>query len=144
MRKSVLIIGVLALLATPFITVAQDQPEAPSEQLPTSNQILHPEWYLKVVRWSFFVPARVAMLSHVQIVNTADIAYKDIKIRASYTSYSGVAPGQTIATNVGTLPVTVPPKSHDVYIKSGMPFGAGSWDYRISNIEVLDATPIKD
>lgn len=108
-----------------------------------SNQVLHPEWYLKVTNWSFYTAARVAMLSSVTIENTADVAYKDIRVKLLYTLYSHPAAG-IIATNIGLLPVTVPPKSKDTYLKSGITMGAGNQNYKVSDIEVLSATPVKD
>ncbi len=109
-----------------------------------SNEITHPEWFLKITDWSFFAPARVAMLSSVKIENIANIAYKDIRIRVVFNASSGPAVGQTIATTQSMLPVIVPPNSADTYIKGGMPVGAGRQGYRVSEIQVLSATPITD
>lgn len=127
-----------------FSTVgyAQGTP-APDAFSYDSNQVTHPEWYLNVSKWSYFAPARVAMLSSVVIENTADVAYKDIKIRLLYSSYTNPVAG-TIATDTTVLPVTVPPKSKDTYLKGGIPIGAGKQDYKVTDIEVLSATPIKD
>ncbi len=109
-----------------------------------SNMIKHPEWFLKVTEWSYFAPARVAMLSSVRIENSATIAYKDIKIRLLFNSTTPPAVGQIIATTQGVLPVTVPPNSADVYLKGGITMGAGRQDYRVSDIQILSATPITD
>ncbi len=125
-----------------FNSYAQDQSD-PSKFEYESNQVLHPEWFIKVVDWSFFTAARVTMLSSVVIENTADVAYKDIKIRLLYTTYAGIAVGQTIATDTKVLPVKVPPNSTDKYLKGGITIGAGNQDYRVSEIQVLSATPIK-
>lgn len=121
---------------------AQETPE-PDPFNYDSNQVTHPEWYLNVSKWSYFAPARVAMLSSVVIKNTADVAYKDIKIRLLYSSYSNPVAG-TIATDTTVLPVTVPPKSEDTYLKGGIPIGAGKQDYKVTDIEVLSATPVKN
>jgi len=134
------ILFLLMLFST--VGYAQGTP-APDAFSYDSNQVTHPEWYLNVSKWSYFAPARVAMLSSVVIENTADVAYKDIKIRLLYSSYTNPVAG-TIATDTTVLPVTVPPKSKDTYLKGGIPIGAGKQDYKVTDIEVLSATPIKD
>ena len=123
---------------------AQEPTTTPNPASYNSNEITHPEWFLKITDWSFFAPARVAMLSSVKIENTASIAYKDIRIRVIFNASSGPAVGQTIATTQSMLPVTVPPNSADTYIKGGMPVGAGRQGYRVSDIQVLSATPITE
>ena len=123
---------------------ASEPQDAPDPASYNSNMITHPEWFLKVTKWSYFAPARVAMLSSVQIENSATIAYKDIKVRLLFNSSTPPAVGQTIATTQGVLPVTVPPKSADVYLKGGITMGAGRQDYRVSDIQILSATPITD
>ena len=132
--KAIIIAAVILGFAVPGI--AQDAP------LPTSNQVLHPEWFIKVDDWSFFNAARVGMLSSVVIENTADIAYKDIQVKISMYTNSPPAVGQTIATNTAVLPITLPPKSKKKYLKGGIPVGGGSVAYRVSDIQVLSATPI--
>ena len=121
--------------------VAQEAPQ-PNPADYASNQILHPEWYIKVIDWSFFSAARVGMLSSVVIENTADIAYKDIDVRLLIYTNSPPAVGQTITTNTAVLPITLPPKSKKKYLKGGMPVGGGAVNYRVSDIQVLGATPI--
>ncbi len=127
-----------------LISYAQEPTPTPNPASYDSNQITHPEWFLKITDWSFFAPARVAMLSSVKIENTASIAYKDIRIRVVFSASSGPAVGQTIATTESMLPVVVPPNSADTYLKGGMPVGAGRQGYRVSEIQVLTATPITD
>ncbi|MEM4658863.1 MAG: hypothetical protein QXX77_10635 [Candidatus Methanosuratincola sp.] len=107
------------------------------------SQIEHPEFYLKISDWSFYVASRVAIIHHVTIENTADIAYKDIKVKVYYYSTSYPNYGRLVSSTTGVLPVTVPPKSRDVYLKDGITLGAGSLSYRAKNIEVLGATPIR-
>lgn len=131
----------LILFMVPFAQ-AQDTPQP--EPNYTSNQVLHPEWFIKVTDWSFFNAARVGMLSSVVIENTADIAYKDIQVVMSIYSTNPGAVGQTISTNTATLPVTVPPKSKAKYLKGGMPVGGGSVNWQVSDIRVISATPIKE
>jgi hypothetical protein len=108
-----------------------------------SNQVLHPEWYIKITDWSFYTAARVAILSSVTIENTADVPYKDIRVNLIYTSYSQPAAG-IIATSTGMLPVTLPPKSKNTYLKGGLTMGAGNQNYDLGDIQVLSATPIKE
>ena len=132
------------LFSFSLISFAEDESEAENPASYNSNQITHPEWFIKITDWSYFAPARVAMLSSVKIENTANIAYKDIKVRLLFYSSSGPAVGQTIATTQGVLPVTVPPKSADIYLKGGTTMGAGRQGYRVSDIQVLSATPITD
>lgn len=130
----------LLLLGTAVPTIAQE----PAQQAPNykSNQVLHPEWFIKITDWSFFNAARVGMLSSVVIENTADIAYKDIQVVMSVTTTSPGAVGQTISTNTAVLPVTVPPKSKAKYLKSGMPVGGGAVNWQVSDIRVVSATPV--
>ena len=123
---------------------AEDPEETQNPASYNSNQITHPEWFLKITKWSYFAPARVAMLSSVKIENSADIAYKDIKVRLLFNSTSPPAVGQIIATTQGVLPVTVPPRSADTYLKGGITMGAGRQGYRVSDIQILAATPITD
>jgi len=132
------------LLSFSLLSFAEDTTEAENPASYNSNQITHPQWFLKITDWSYFAPARVAMLSSVKIENTADIAYKDIRVRLLFYSSSGPAVGQTIATTQGLLPVTVPPKSADTYLKGGITMGAGRQGYRVSDIQILSATPITE
>jgi len=127
-----------------LLSYAEDAAETENPASYNSNQITHPEWFIKITDWSYFAPARVAMLSSVKIENTASIAYKDIKVRLLFYSTSGPAVGQTIATTQGVLPVTVPPKSADTYLKGGITMGAGRQGYRVSDIQILSATPITE
>ena len=108
-----------------------------------SNQVLHPEWYIKITDWSFYTAARVAILSSVTIENTADVPYRDVRVNLIYTSYSAPAAG-IIATSTGMLPVTLPPKSKMTYLKGGQTMGAGNQNYDLSDIQVLSATPVRD
>ena len=108
-----------------------------------SNQVLHPEWYIKITDWSFYTAARVAILSSVTIENTADVTYKDVRVNLVYTSYSAPAAG-IIATSTGMLPVTLPPKSKMTYLKGGQTMGAGNQNYDLSDIQVLSVTPVRE
>ena len=110
----------------------------------TTSMILHPEWYLKVVDFSYFIAARVAIFSNFKIENTADIAYKDIKVKAYYYSTFSGGVGQVVSSTSGYLPITVPPNSANTYLKDGITMGAGSINYRVKYVEVLGATPVVD
>ena len=139
--KAALIILLAILLAGP---VTYGQTENDSNKFSyDSNQVLHPEWYIKITDWSFYTAARVAILSSVTIENTSDVTYRDIKVNLIYTSYSQPAAG-IIATSTGTLPVTLPPKSKKTYLKGGQTMGAGNQNYNLSDIQVISATAVKD
>lgn len=138
MMRTILIAVILFGFVIPGF--AQDTPQKQPDYL--SNQVLHPEWFIKVTDWSFFTAARVGMLSSVVIENTADIEYKDIQVLISMYTTSPPAVGQTIANNTAVLPVTLPPKSKAKYLKGGIPVGGGSQSYRVSDIQVISATPI--
>lgn len=143
-KLSGLYILLVLLFSFSLLSYAEDTSEAENPASYDSNQITHPEWFLKVTDWSYFTAARVAMLSSVKIENTAAIPYKDIKVKLLFYNSSGPAVGQTIATTQGVLPVTVPPKSTGTYLKGGTTMGAGNQGYRVSDIQVLSATPIVD
>ncbi|MCH7518641.1 MAG: hypothetical protein IH964_06390 [Candidatus Dadabacteria bacterium] len=132
------------LFSFSLLSYAEDTTEAENPTSYNSNQITHPEWFIKITDWSYFTAARVAMLSSVKIENTADIPYKDIKVRLLFYNSSGPAVGQTIATTQSVLPITIPPKSTGTYLKGGTTVGAGNQSYRVSDIQVLSATPITD
>ena len=108
-----------------------------------SNQVLHPEWFIKVTDWSFYTAARVAILSSVTIENTSDVTYKDVQVKLLYTSYPAPVAG-IIATSTATLSVTLPPKSKATYLKGGQTVGAGQQNYKLSDIVILSATAVKD
>lgn len=127
----------LAALLSPQQAAAED----PFDY--NSNQVLHPDWFINITDWSFYTAARVAMLSSVTIENTADVAYKDINVKLLYTSYSSPVSG-IIATTTAVLPVTIPPKSKATYLKGGITVGAGQQNYKVSDIVILSATPIKN
>ena len=135
---------ILALILTFIGVVSYAQNPVDSDKFSyDSNQVLHPEWYIKITDWSFYTAARVAILSSVTIENTADVPYKDIRVNLIYTSYSQPAAG-IIATSTGMLPVTLSPKSKNTYLKGGLTMGAGNQNYDLGDIQVLSATPIKD
>ncbi len=114
-----------------------------AEEVGTNNSmILHPDWYIKISDWSFYVAARIAIIHHVTIENTSDIAYKNIKVRVRYYSTSTGNYGTEIAQETGILPVTLPPHSKKTYLEGGTVLGAGSSHMYPGNIEVLESIPI--
>jgi len=116
---------------------------AKAQELDATNpMILHPEWYIKVTDWSYFAAFRVAMISNVTIENTADIPYKNIEIKLNYYSTSYNNPGEQVSSTTGVLPITIPPRSKNTYLKSGMPLGMGAMSYKTKYVQVLGAVPV--
>lgn len=112
------------------------------EQDAIDPMIQHPEWYIKVTDWSFYTAFRVAMISNVTIENTADIAYKNIKIKINYYSNIYTIAGQQLSSTTGVLPITIPPRSKETYLKGGMPIGMGATLYYTKFVQILGAVPI--
>jgi hypothetical protein len=126
---------ILLVLCSPLATAQESKPTISMKQ--------HPEWYIKVTDWSYFVAwVGVAMISNVTIENTADIAYKDIKIKLNYYSTSYGSAGEQVSSTTTVLPITVPPRSRDTYLKGGMPIGMGAQSYQTKYVQVLGAVPI--
>jgi len=101
--------------------------------------ILHPEWYLKITDWSFYVAwGGEAIIHHVTIENTSDVAYKNIVVRVRYYSRTY---GTQVGGETGILPVLVPPHIKKTYLKGGTVLGSGLDLFRAGGIEVLAATP---
>ena len=114
------------------------------EYLPDSMKT-HPEWYIKIPDWSVYATwSAVAIIHGVTIENTSDITYKDIRVRVTYTTNTAGGAGNVVSQEEGVLPVTVPPRSKDTYLKAGYPFGAGSQFMNPVAIQVLGATPVLD
>ncbi len=126
-----------------FILLVLFSTIAKAQELETPNSmILHPEWYIKVTDWSYYAASRVAMISHVRIENTADISYKNIKIKLNFYSTSYGNAGEQVSSTIGVLPITIPPHSKKTYLKGGMPIGMGVMSYRTKYVQVLGAVPI--
>jgi hypothetical protein len=101
--------------------------------------ILHPEWYLKITDWSFYVAwGGEAIIHHVTIENASDVAYNNIVVRVRYYSRTY---GTQVGGETGILPVLVPPHSKKTYLKGGTVLGSGLDLFRAGGIEVLAATP---
>ena len=126
-----------------FILLVLFTPIAKAQELqPTISMSQHPERYIKVTDWSYFAALRVAMISNVTIENTADIAYKDIKIKLNYYSTSYGSVGQQVSSTTAVLPITLPPRSKATYLKGGMPIGLGVSSYQTKYVQVLGAVPV--
>ncbi|MDA2920841.1 hypothetical protein MYX76_15355 [Desulfobacterota bacterium AH_259_B03_O07] len=126
-----------------FILLVLFSTIAKAQELETPNSmILHPEWYIKVTDWSYYAASRVAMISHVRIENTADISYKNIKIKLNFYSTSYGNAGEQVSSTIGVLPITIPPHSKKTYLRGGMPIGMGEMSYKTKYVQVLGAVPI--
>lgn len=134
----------LPIIAALMILTLAAGPARGEEYLPESMKT-HPEWYLKIPEWSVYATwSAVAIIQGVTIENTSDLTYKDIKVRVTYTSSSAGGAGNVISQEEGVLPITVPARSKDTYLKAGYPFGAGSQFMNPLSIQVLGATPVPD
>ena len=102
----------------------------------------NPQRYIEIEKWGFYVAARVAIVHHLTIRNTASIPYKDIKIKVNYGSTSPSTYGNTVSFEQAVLKITLPPDSTGEYLKSGYPIGAGSVNMIGKSIEVLSAVPV--
>jgi hypothetical protein len=131
-------IKILILLSL-FCTIAKADDAVISESM-----IQHPDQYINITDWSFFVPfGKVAIIHHVTIENTSDITYRDIKVRVSYYSGSYSNYGTKIGGETGILPITLSPRSKKTYLEGGAVLGSGSSLMYAGNIEVLDAKSIE-
>lgn len=136
--KSIALAALLLLLP---LTVAGTR----AEDYSSDTMAEHPEWYIKITDWSVYATwSAVAIIHHVTIENTADIPYKDVVVRVTYTSNTAGSAGTIISQETGVLPVTLPPKSKDTYLKAGVTLGAGSQFMNPNTIQVLGATPVLD
>lgn len=111
-----------------------------SEQ--TKNDMVeNPQNYLKINDWQFYVAARVAIIHHVEIENTASIDYKNIRVKVDY--YSNYPKyNRYLSSTSGVLPITVPANSSDIYVKGGTTLGAGSMGYIAKNIRIIGVEPV--
>ena len=88
-----------------------------AEEIDIKNLMInHPEQHIKITDWHVYAGWRCpAIIHHVTIENTSDIAYKDIQIRVLYYSTTYENYGTQISQETGVLPVTVPPYSKETY-----------------------------
>jgi hypothetical protein len=117
-----------------------------AEELQMENpMVLYPERYITITDWSFYVVwSGGAIIHHVTMENTSDIAYKNIKVRVGYYSHSYTNTGTKVGMEVGNLPVTLPPHSKKTYLEGGAVLGLGSNGMYARGIEILGATPLID
>ena len=140
MNKNKLItlsLAVLFLSIFMFLPVLSETREANIEDMKKN-----PQRYIIIEKWGFYVAARVAIVHHLKIKNTASIAYKDIKIKVNYGSTRPSIYGNTVSFEEAVLKITLPPDSTDTYLKSGYPIGGGSSNMLGKSIEVLSAVPV--
>jgi len=102
----------------------------------------HPEFYLTVTDWNYYVARSVFIIKNVRIENSADISYKDIKVKVYQYATSSPSPGQIVSSTTGVLPVTVSPHSNKTYLIDGFPLGGGTFRYQAKNLQVLGANPV--
>ena len=115
------VIFAMCLLVIPFITQGSF---AQTPDYSSNTMAAHPEWYIKVTDWNVYATwSAVAIIHHVTIENNSDIEYKDVQ-------------------EVGVLPVTLPPRSKNTYLKSGHTLGAASTFMNPLDLQVLTATPV--
>lgn len=133
-----------AIIAALFIIPLTAGLARGEDYLPESMKT-HPEWYLKIPDWSVYATwSAVAIIHDVTIVNNSDLPYKNIRVRVTYTSNTAGGAGNVISQEDGVLPITVPPRSKDRYLRAGYPLGAGSQFMNPLAIQVLGATPVTD
>ena len=100
--KTTIICLFLLLYLPSFITAANNTEGENSymENSPASYLIIHD--YNVYATWS-----SVAILNNVEIENTGDVAYENIKVRIFYTSFD--RPGNVISQETGIIPITGAP-----------------------------------
>lgn len=134
-------IKITAALVLMFFTAL---PLANAEKLYIPESMYkNPEWYIKVSDWSLYSTwSAVAIIHSVTIENTSDVEYKNVKVRVSYTSTAAGGAGNVVSQETGVLPVTLPPRSKNTYLKAGVTLGAGSAFMNPTELQVLGATPV--
>ena|SRR3972149_8671679 len=127
-----------------FVLISLFYATGRAEEAYTKNLMIdHPEWYIKITDWSVYAGwSCPAIIHHVTIENTSDIAYKDVQVRVHYYSTSSENYGTQIAQGKGVLLVALPPHSKETYLKNGATLGAGCMAMYAGNLEVLGATPV--
>lgn len=135
MKKLASIIVILTIfLTTGYLNVS-------AEQKSNEDMIKNPQKYLKITDWQFYIAARVAIIHHVKIENSADIDYKNLKVKVYY--YSNYPKyGKLVSSTSGVLPITVPANSSEVYLRGGTTLGAGSAGYIAKNIRIIGVEPV--
>ena len=109
-----------------------------------NDMINNPVRYIDVYKWGFYVAARVAILHHIEIENKSSVAYKNIKIRVNYYSTTAGSYGMKVGFQDKVLNIVLPPNSRKIYLRGGLPIGAGSNQLLAKNLEVLSAEVAHD
>jgi hypothetical protein len=131
------------LISALFIFLVLSSKGGSVEPSNKNPMIQHPEWCIKILDWSFYVAwGGVAIIHNVAIENTSSVGYKDIEVRVKYYSTTGSNYGIKVGQEIGFLPVTLPPKSKNIYLKDGAILGLGSTNLRAGAIEVLSVVPL--
>jgi len=132
------LISVFIILTIFFSTGFLDATASESSK---KDMIENPEKYLKITDWQFYIAARVAIIHHVKIENTADIDYKNIRVKVEY--YSNYPKyNRYLSSTSGVLPITVAANSNELYLRGGTTLGAGSAGYIAKNIKIIGVEPI--
>ena len=98
----------------------------------------NPDSYIKIHDFAVYATwSSVAILHNVVIENTSEIPYENIRVRICYSSIS--SPGNIVSQEEGVIPVRLPPKSKERYLRTGIPFGGGAQAMNAVGIQVLGA-----
>jgi len=108
------------------------------------DMINNPVRYIGIYKWGFYVAARVAILHHIEIENKSSVAYKNIKIRVNYYSTTPGSYGMKVGFQDKVLNIVLPPNTREIYLREGLPIGAGSNQLLAKNLEVLSAEVAHD
>ena len=129
----------LFVILTIFFSAGISQAEITESS--RKDMIENPGKYLKIIDWQFYVAARVAIIHHVKIENTADIEYKNIRVKVDY--YSNYPKyNRYLSSTSGVLPINVPANSSELYLRGGTTLGAGSTGYIAKNIRIIGVDPV--
>ena len=129
------LLALLILINAPVLINAETKAES------RQDMIDNPGKYLKITDWKFYIAARVAIIQHITIENTADLDYKKIKVKVDY--YSNYPKyNKYVSSTSGVLPIIVKANSSDVYLRGGSTLGAGSMGYEAKNIRILSAEAV--
>ncbi|NIP38240.1 MAG: hypothetical protein GWO07_04540 [Candidatus Dadabacteria bacterium] len=131
----------IAAIILPALLSFSALEQATAEEASRTDMAKNPQRYLEITDWQFYIAARVAIIHHVKIENTADIDYKDVRVKVDY--YSNYPKyNRYLSSTSGVLPITVPANSSDVYLKGGTTLGAGSPGYIAKNIRIIGVEPV--
>ena len=131
MKKTIFLISIFFLVLMTYSSLSK-------EDSVRKHMVDNPDSYIKIHDYSVYGTwGAVAILHHIVIENTSDIPYENVKVRICYSSIN--TPGNIISQEKGTIPVTLPPKSKNTYLTTGMPFGGGAQSMNAVDIQVVGA-----